>query len=231
MPYRKPYMKRKKKRVVKRIRRLPISRPLRPKTYVFKRTISESFNMTSPPSHWDIEGSVGAPTALTATQVFSLADLGTSDPGGYEDFTKLFAMYKINAVGIKMYFSSTAVQQVASSGDQIIIYTAPNRIGRKDQTLDENFFLANQSTKVRTAINSNGKPFKLYQRVRQLSSMYASTANTDYATVKPRYISTGEALTPHYGLNIRMQLVNDLGISRTAVKILYTYYISCKQVQ
>lgn len=227
----KKYGKKRGNNIKRTQRKLTISRPMKTKTYVFKRMITESFNLTTPPSHWDVEGSTTNPTAITCKQVFTLSDLGTAEPGSYQDFTKLFAMYKINAVGIKMYFSSTSVDQVASSGDQIMIYTSPNKVGRTDQDLSEAYFLANQSTKIKTAINAGGRPYNLYCRVRQLSQLYASSANTDYATVKPRYVSSGEALTPHYGVNMRLQLVNDLGISRTAVKILYTYYITCKQCQ
>lgn len=223
MPYRKGYKKKTMRRRVYRRRggrRMAIARPLRPSVYRFKRTIAQTFNLTDPPSDWDTNTD-----GITTTMVFTLSDLTDN-----ADFTNLFQMYKINSVGVKMYFTSTSVEQVVSSGDQIMVYVAPNKVGRSDQTLNEQWFLNNQSTKYKPGINSMARPIKFWGQVRQASFRLASTVNTDYASTRPQYISTGEPGTVHYGYNARIQLVNNLAMSRTAVKIYYTYYISCKQV-
>lgn len=224
MPYKRVYRKKRnyrRKRIIRRPK-LRLGKPLRPAVYYFKRSYVQTFNLTDPPADWDHP----TPESLTTTQVFQLNDLHNAS-----DFTNLFHMYKIVAVGMKMYFSSTNVDQVVSSGDQIIVYIAPNQTGSTHHTLDENYFLTNSSTKTRIGINGQGKPIKTYNKVRQLADRYSSAVNTDYATVRPAFVSTSETTTSHMGNDMRIQLVNNLAITRTAVKIIYTYYIMCKQVQ
>ncbi len=191
--------------------------------YKFKRSIVESFNLTSPPSPWDVPDT----DAITLTAAFKLNDLNDAT-----DFTNLFAQYKITGVKMEMYFSSTMVQQVSSSGDQMIIYWNKNAVGRNDQSLTEQYFLDNQATRKQLAIVGSGKPIRFYMPLKQLSERHGGTAGaTDYAAVRPRFVSTGEPTCLHYGYNIRLQLVNNLAISRSAVKCIYTYYVTCKQAQ
>lgn len=46
--------------------------------------------------------------------------------------------------------------------------------------------------------------------LKQLNNLYstASGLGSDYSTVKPRYISTTETTTPHYGLNIHIRKID-----------------------
>lgn len=232
MPYaRRPY--RRPRRRVRNYRRRNTRRPrtklgrpskgLTTSVYKFKRSIVESFNLTSPPSPWDAPDT----DAITLSAAFKLNDLNDNS-----DFTNLFAQYKITGVKMEMYFSSTSIAQVSSSGDQMIIYWNKNSVGRGDQTLDEQHFLDSQAGRKRVAIVGSGRPISFYMPLKQLSERHGgSLGATDYAAVRPKFISTGEPTCLHYGYNMRLQLINNLAISRTAVKCIYTYYVTCKQAQ
>jgi hypothetical protein len=207
-------------------KRTRIGRPARGlslSVYKFKRSIVESFNLTDPPAPWDTPST----DAITLQAAFKLNDLHD-----FDDFTNLFASYKITGVKMEMFFSSTSVAQVSSSGDQMIVYWNKNNLGRADQTLDEQYFLDNQAGRKRQCIVATGKPISFYMPLKQLSERHGGTAGaTDYAAVRPKFVSTGEPTCLHYGYNMRLQLINDLAISRTACKCIYTYYVTCRQAQ
>ncbi len=202
------------------------SRPLRNSVYLFKRRFVETFDLSNPPGDtWVDEG-----TAITAHTGYRLADL--SD---YTDFTNMFAMYKLTAVKVQMYFSSNVVTQQENTSSmepngQILVYMAPNKTGQQ-LTLTEQYFLNNQSTKTRAGIVANGKPVTMYQRLNQLGEAFAGAANTDYQVMRPRWIATQEPNALHTGQDIRIQYVNGQTLNNTSMKIIYTYYVACKQAQ
>lgn len=228
---RRPAAKRRRRNVYRaRRRRPPLGKPsrgLRTAVYLFKRRFVETFDLDNPPATWSNEG-----TAITCHTGYRLADL--SD---FSDFTNMFAQYKLNAVKIQMYFSSNVVTQVetatgtpAPPTGQILVYMCPNKTGQQF-TLTEQYFLNNQATRTRTAIRGSGRPVNMYQRLMQLGERFAGAANTDYAVMRPRWIATQEANTLHTGQDLRLQYVNDQSLNNTSVKIIYTYYIACRQAQ
>lgn len=203
------------------------SRGLKTSVYLFKRRFVETFDLGNPPADWVDEG-----TAITLHTGYRLQDL--SD---YNDFTNLFAQYKLSAVKVQMYFSSNAVTQVetatgtpASPLGQILVYMAPNKTGQQF-TLTEQYFLNNQSTKVKTGIVASGRPVNMYQKLMQLGERFGSVTNSDYAVMRPRWVSTAEPGTLHTGQDIRIQYVNGQSLNNCSVKLIYTYYVSCKQAQ
>ena len=199
------------------------------------------------------------------TEVVALADttlptgwLASSDNGVYKawafnlaqvndltDFTKLFKQYKICGVKLELSFNNTnsaLTGNISGStnvapGGQLQIYTIPNRSGASRDVLHpltEKICLDTQACKKRLALNG-GKPIKIYMKTNQLSQMYASAINTDYAVSKPRYISTGETSTEHYGLEMYINRVDGETLSSNIaneqkVRITATYYIACKGV-
>ena len=180
--------------------------------------------MSNPPVNWDTSSS----DAITTNTLFKLQDL--SD---YSDFTNLFSQYKINAAKMEMYFSQNVVEETpgtTSAPCQVIVYMAPNRTG-STENLTEQWFLNNQTSRKKLGIVASGRPVTMYMPLRQLSERYASTTNTDYATMRPSWVSTSETTTAHFGNVLRMQYVNGEDMRPTVVKVIWTYYIACKQVQ
>ena len=192
------------------------SRGLRTSVYLFKRSYIETFALTSPPSSWDQPDT----SAITQQTVFKLSDLHD-----YSDFVNLFNQFKICGVRMQFYFSNS----IASGNDQVMMYIAPNLAG-STVTLDEQYFLDNQSTKRKAGITGQARPITAYHKCRQLAQVYGGPTQSDYASFRPRYISTGEPSALHYGANIRIQMMNNTSMANTSVKVLYTYLIACRQV-
>lgn len=184
----------------------------------------ERFALTSPPSSW-----THATNAVTSDLNYRLADLHE-----YSDFTSLFASYKLTGVKMQIYVSKNTVDEVHSSSTpgsaQIICYTMPNLTGQIN-TLNEQDFLDNASTRKRTLVRASGRPLTMYSRLRQLSEIHGTSMNTDYATIRPRWISTAEPSAVHTGQSIRIQYVNNDTLNNDYITIYYTYYIACKQAQ
>lgn len=202
------------------------SRGLKTSVYLFKRRYVQTFDLSVPPvDTWVNEGN-----AITAHTGYRLADL--SD---YAEFTNLFAQYKLSAVKVQMYFSSNVVTQTNTGAanvphGQILVYMAPNKTGQQF-SLTEQYFLNNQSTKTRTGIVASARPVTMYNKLMQLGERFAGGANTDYAVMRPRWIATQEPNTLHTGQDIRIQYVNGQALNNCSVKVIYTYYIACKQAQ
>ena len=111
----------------------------------------------------------------------------------------------------------------------------PARSG-ESVTVDDDMLNQQQTVMRRLCINTIGKPVKLYSKCKQLSEVYASLTNTDYALQTPKFISTAEPSANHYGLNMHLQRIDGLdfasGKSNSQyVRIERTYYITCKQVK
>jgi len=70
-------------------------------------------------------------------------------------------------------------------------------------------------------------------RLKQLNSIYQSPLNTDYTVVRPRYISTTEVATPHYGMNVHIAKVDGSTFTTNSarLKIFEKIYLTCKQVK
>lgn len=180
--------------------------------------------MSNPPSNWN----TGDVTAITSNTLFKLEDLND-----FTDFTALFSQYKITAAKMEMYFSQNVVQEDPGQGSapcQVMCYMAPNRTGAT-QALTEQWFLDNQTTKKKLGIVASGRPITMYMPLAQLSERYATTVNTDYAVTRPRYVSTSETGTAHFGNVLRLQYINGEAMRPTVIKVIWTYYIACKQVQ
>lgn len=235
---RKNYRPRRPRRFRRRFRRrLRIHRPLRPSTYNFTRSFVEniSLNNTSPPTGWsDVEN------GLCRSQPFTLSNLVN-----FAEFQNLFSQYRLLAVRQELYFVDTGSVNIQSGiynntgSKQILMYINPNSVGRDNASLlTENFFLQSQVCKKRVCLHGSGRPVKLYTKLRQLSQVYAnepSSVYTDYAKIKPKFISTQEANTEHYGLDVRLQRVDgsvfsDAGSIYPDCKIVTKVYLQCRQV-
>ena len=218
-------------------RPMRMAKPLRPKIYYFKRMLSEvvQLNTQSPPAGWSATG-----TALHRQFVYKLSDLPD-----YSDFTNLFNQYKLTGCKIQLLFSNTESGAVANVGNisnpqnmhsnaQVIMWIAPNPTGQAT-TVTPATMLTISSHKKRLCLNG-GRPINVYKRLHQLQETHGGSGNTDFAYVRPRLISTNEPHTLHYGQSICLEKADQTLFSGSShnyqsVRILYTYYIVCKQVE
>ena len=90
-----------------------------------------------------------------------------------------------------------------------MFYWNQNWQGTNTTVLSEKFFLDRPRSKRKLLVGGGAKPaFDIYQPMRQLSLLYNTITNSDYGTVKPKWISTGEPDTQHYGFNLRIGRVD-----------------------
>ena len=222
---------RKRKRVYKK-KTTRVGRPAIstiPSVYFFKRHHTETVMLSTgaPPDSWSVLNN-----GLGKQMVYSLSQLGD-----FTDFTNLFAQYKLTAIKMELLFSnSVSISNSGYSNNQLLVYTDSNNIGTTE-TLPESLFLTSQTSRKRVCLTNSQYPIKFYNKLRQLRETYNGPTGTDYAMSYPRWISTGESTTPHYGMNIRIQRVDGqampavTGAPTQYMKIFTTYYIACKKVE
>lgn len=217
---RKPRANRRKPKVSNNI--------IRPRVIRFKRSYCETvvLNPNSIPSGWTLNGN-----AFTKQMVFNLDSLPEKT-----DFTNLFRQYKLVGVRSQCYYSNTNASQWNQNA---IMYYSQNYAGVSDATsLDEQYFLNRPRSKKRLLLNTLGKPAAdLYQPLRQLSLMYGTSVNTEYGSVRPRWISTTEPVCQHYGLDVHIARTDGLAFTTGSqspyptLKIIHTVYIACMGLQ
>lgn len=203
-----------------------------PLTYKFKQSFVDNviLNTAAPPTGWTANGN-----GLVIQQIFNLTDIST-----YTRFTNLFSQYRILTAKTEMIFGNTVSDitdpAATSAGNrQLIVYTMPNRIGAAE-TLTEEAFLQTQSSTKSLALRTDGQSVTRVTPLSQLNSVFGNAVNTDYAKTSPRFISSAEPTTPHYGLDIRIQRVDGQDFSFGSasypfVKLIHTLYFEMRQVQ
>lgn len=205
----------------------PSTRFGRASIYQFRRQKTEVITLSnvSVPADWTADGN-----AIYKQFVFTLDQMPN-----YTEFTALFASYKICAVKTEIFFSNT---NSVDTNSRLLLYVDNNPQG-ESKTLTEQYYLESQTSRKRLVASTSRAPIKFYTKVKQLSVLYHQTTPTplvDYGMVYPKYISTSEPTTPHYGLNMRIQRVDNrpFGTELTNfqyMKINTTYYITCKRVE
>jgi len=141
----------------------------------------------------------------------------------YGEFANLFSQYKLNAVSLKctptyqMDTDPTATETIicdiwrSSHGD------APTAGFQISDLL--------QIQKRQSFVMPQRKPFFRSMRLTQLSNTYAGTVNNDYTTQKPRYLSTTEATTPHYGINFCFRRPDGAAFTSLSPRLLFNYNV------
>lgn len=222
-----------RRRITKRVR-MPM--PMRPRTYYFTRSFVETLDLngTTPPTGW-----TAVANGLCRSQPFDLSLLPQNS-----EFINLFAQYRLLAVKQEYYFCDTASVNFTdgtynnSGNKQILMYTNPNAVGVNNVgNLTEDFFMQSQSCKKRTCLHANGKPIRLYTKLKQLTDVYSGEiGNTDYVKSYPKFVSTTEPRCQHYGIDVRLQRVDNQAFSfggsvYPKVKIITKIYLQCRQVK
>lgn len=203
-----------------------IAKPLQPLTYKFQRSFARELNLgeviADPFWTWHDNGA-------NLDVVVSLQELA-----GFANFAALFAQYRLTGITVTFYCPSTNVtlNQPNIGNSQLILYSVPNQTGRpREIDLTEAECLNTQSVSTKLLMNSNGDGVSMYMPLKQLRETYQSTLNSDYAVSTPKFISTDETSTPHYGPSLRMQSVSGGTLSGQTIKYVMTVNFETKQVQ
>lgn len=206
MPIRRKTRPRRRKRAAfsKPMQIVPRKPRMAPRVLQFKRRFSDNLilNTGSPPLGWT-SLSAGGDEALTLAYVFSMAQIPN-----YANFTNLFDSYRIKGVRLQGYYSFTMAGP--SSQAQTMLHYARDHLGQNTASvLTEDWYNERPRSRKRLLVNSVGRPsFDIFMPLSQLSNTYQSGVNTDYTMQKPRFISTNEVNTPHYGFNLRLARID-----------------------
>lgn len=229
MPPRKKTAYRKKRKITKkrntraRVGRAP--RGLTPSIYKYKRmdtfTIEFAANDPNPPTGWDL-----FPTNDCIQKGWAFA---LSSVPEHTQFTSLYSQYKLSGVRLQMFPSCTSITAYRDLSN-IIMWVKPSRYGYQIDNVQE--LVSCQAIKKRLVFKDD-KPVDIYMPLTQLMQVYGTAVTTDYATIKPRWISTQEKDTLHYGLDMIFQTVSGANIVTMPmkIKIIQTLYFSCKGVK
>ena len=222
----------KKKKMIGRIgRQIGYNKPL---VLPIRQSFSEDFLFTAPPAPWTSDT-----TGIYKSQAWNLNALGATRVNQLKD---MFAQYKIVAVKEDYYFGVTSsTANVTATGDppaadirvsnvQMMLYSAKTESGRA-VTASEEYFLTRQNAKRRLCISNSRRAVSLYNKTKQLSFVYNTALNTDYAITYPKYISTDEPTTAHYGSHVRIHSLNDTTKEPVRIKVITTYYMLFRQLK
>ncbi len=209
-----------------------LQRGLRPAVYPFKRLISTTIglNTSAPPEGWSVSGN-----NLYRNWGFFLAQLLD-----YTEFTNLFKYYKLKGVRVQIYFSNTNSNSrdgTSAPNQQILCWMDTNRDGADvSQSGLEQTYLNSQTAKKKLCLNTTGRPLDVYMPLKQQNMIYGGVGNTDYTTSSPKWVSTTEPATPHYGYKMMLQRVDGQSFTSGLInsqycKIIQTVYFQCRKVE
>ncbi len=223
MPLRRQKKNMKKKRTAKRTGKL-ISMP---RVFAFKRQMEEYVDFSDPPSDW---------VTTLDNQIVRTFTYNLNDLPNHSEFVNLFSQYKLNYAVVEMFPNVSQMTSGYVAGGQAasnyIVSVWRNTHGvplNAAFTRDELLEIQKKST----FMMPTTKPTVFKMPLKQLSATYASTLNTDYAVVKPRYINTTEDTTQHYGINVAISRVDGSAFNSNAPNCLVrsTILLTCKQVK
>lgn len=200
----------------------------------FKQSFNQviGLNTTAPPTGWSVNGN-----NLYRAMKFKLTDLQQ-----HGEFTDLFAMYKIKAVRMQMYFSNSVAESMnessgtASSPNQQILCWMDRNTGTTAFTGDTDEMLNSQTAKKKLCLRTDGRPLDIYMPVRPMSNIEQdSTFIRPIPSNRSPWIGTDYPSVEHFGLNLMLQRVDNqaftTGISNSQyARIIYTVYIQCKKL-
>lgn len=227
MPIKRNYRRKRpyrKKRVYKR--RNAISRPMpRPKVYGFARARENLLALESPSDGW----ATTLDNAVVKTYAYDLAMLPS-----YTEFTNLFEQYKLNMALLKFYpsYSQVVSSTGAVASTNVVITVWPNVHGQPLTAAFSDDDLLQIQRKRQWMFPLN-RPTQIKMYLKQLSMNYGGAVNTDYTTMKPRYVSTIETGMPHYGINVHIKRIDGAAFASNSARLLIKekIYLTCKQVK
>lgn len=202
-----------------------------PRPYLFKRMLTHTATLSQEDSFWVSQGS-----NLGKAFAFSLSELQ-----GDTDFTNLFKYYRLKGARVRMYFSNTGSVPVVSGtktfpNSQLLVTIDRNLNGETTDVANESHYLQSQTAKRLIALGGDRKPVDIYMPLKQGNLVYQTSSLTNNTLTNPKWLSTENPDTPHWGYNVMIQRVDGetftSGFSdRQSVKILTTLYFQCKKVE
>ncbi len=229
IPKKKTYRRKK----TYRKKRSSIPRPLSSGA-VFRLKRSFEQNVVLDPAQLTT-GWVASGVNIYKNWVFTLSDLIQ-----YLPLTGLFKYYKITGVATQLYFSNTGSQTEDASrfaNSQLLCYTDINQNGQA-MTGSTTTFLNSQTSKRKLCLSTNGRPLTFFHKCKQAGLTYSpiTSGGEDYHLQSPKWISTNEPATPHYGLKMLLTRIDNQAFTSgfensQKMKVVNTYYISLKKVQ
>lgn len=232
MPIKKKFSKNFKRRPYKKkmIGRPPTRALAAPRPYLFKRTEAVNVNLTPSDSFWSSEG-----TNLGKAFAFSLSSLED-----HSDFQDLFKYYRLKGARVRIYFSNTGSTVTSNStqfpNTQLLVTLDRNLNGETTNVATEKHYLQSQTAKRFIALGGDRKPVDIYMPLKQGNLVYQTATTTNNTMINPKWISTEQIDTPHWGYNMMIQRVDGQAFTSghsnyQSIKILTTLYLECKKVE
>ena len=232
MPIRKKNKMKKKKSSIGRPPKRALSAP---RPYFFKRLTTQTVTLSGSDPFWVSQGA-----NLGKAFAFSLSGLQ-----GNTDFKNLFKYYRLKGARVRMYFSNTGSVATSNANlqvspnvpnTQILVTIDRNINGETADVANESHYLQSQTAKRIIALGGDRKPIDIYMPLKQGGLVYKDSDNTNNVLTNPKWVSTDNPDTPHWGYNVMFQRVDGeqftIGMSnRQSVKILTTLYLQCKKVE
>ncbi len=219
---------------------------MRPGLYFFKRAYTYEIDLKT---NYGLPGSVACSDGKGVVWNFtvSLDTLPNS-----QEFTNLFAQYKLTGASFKLYpvwsetttTGATQTDPTAGSVTQtpgasnIIMRTKYDRTGRElTASSTENSWLECQAVTSSMLPGLGQRPIKRYMRLNQLNKLFSgvTSGTEDYSVVSPRFISTDEPSTPHYGMQFRFDTCGGTfatqPVNSGKFKMEVCVYVQCKSTK
>ena len=144
-----------------------------------------------------------------------------------------------------MYFSNTGSVATSNANlqvspnvpnTQILVTIDRNQNGETTDVANESHYLQSQTAKRVIALTGDRKPIDIYMPLKQGGLVYKDSSTTNNILIKPKWLSTDNPDTPHWGYNVMFQRVDGeqftIGMNnRQSIKILTTLYFQCKKVE
>lgn len=200
------------------------------RTYPFMRTTDELLALENPSASGASDWIQTVDDSVVKTFVFALNELPS-----HGEFTNLFGEYKLNMAILKMFpsYSSIVSTDAAVVSNNILITVWPNRTGTALSSAFTREDL-DQIQRKRTWLLPINRPTTIKMPLNQLDARYGGGANvTDYMVARPKYCSTTETSTPHYGFNVHITKVDKSAFTSNSVRLLCKekIYLTCRQVK
>ena len=221
MPYRKRPMRRrrpyrKRGATTRRPTNFNNKNMLTPNVYPICRQFENLVVLENPPSGGNF-------IAAADNMVVGHVECNLGELPGYTELTSLFAQYKLNAVTLTC--TPTYQQDVDPTSTETVICDIWRSNHGDTPTAAFQISDLLQIQKRQTFIMPQRKSFKRSMMLNQLSNTYAGTTNNDYTIQKPRYLSTSEGTTPHYGINFCFRRPDGAAFTTMSPRLLMNYNV------
>lgn len=210
-----------RKRVYKRKARIGRApRGITPSIYKFKRVNTHTVDLNTP-TGWD---QFDSGDCIQKGWAFALNGIE-----GHTQFTNLFSQYKLTGVRLQFFPSANTLTSYNNLSN-IILWTCKSRYGYQLNNVSE---LVQKQAAKKKLVFKDGTPVDIFIRLTQLNQVYGTATTTDYTVARPKWLSTAEVDTSHYGIDTVLQTVSGVNITTLpmTIKVFTTVYFECRGVK